>query len=80
MSLEKEQRRFSWLTVGASCVSTMLWVLAASIAVSSDNLYNFLIVGMVAVVANMVSINSARREGVVIGEARRVVRKAQEQG
>lgn len=60
---KKERRKFSGVTLGASVVAASLWVAAATISLQTNNFYNFIIVGFVALLVNGVALQSAKLEG-----------------
>ena len=62
-SLRKKKRGYEVVKMFAAGVSAGLWVLAGGIGVSSAGMYNFLIVGVLAVTAMIMSTIAAEKEG-----------------
>lgn len=66
--------RFRTITKGASIISLILWVAAASFW-HYESLYSFFIVGILAALAQVVAVNSAKREGYDAAQRQGVVDK-----
>lgn len=65
--------RYWFVTVGAGTLGAILWVAAGAIAVRTGDFYSYTIVGILAGIANMVAVNSAKKEGFEHGEAHAVL-------
>jgi len=74
-TVKSEIRRFHVVTLSASVVSAILWISAGSIAVWTRQFTSYTIVAILAFVASFVALNSARKEGIVEGEARGIFRE-----
>lgn len=72
--------RFWPVTISASTIGAVLWFSAGAIAVRMGDFYSYTIVAILAGIANMVAVNSAKKEGFQQGEAHGILEKLKETG
>lgn len=65
---KSKRRKFGRVTLGASVVSALLWFSAGSLAVYTGSLAVYFIVGLLAMLAMGVSLQSAKLEGFNLGK------------